>query len=572
MIPKKRGAAVAGLAVGIVLAVSACQGATSGATSSPAKAGGTLYMLNVGPVLTWDPQRNYSSADGNFAGSTVARTLTTFIPGSGPTAEGKLAADLATNTGTMTDEGKTWTFELRDDAKWQDGKPVTCADVKYGVSRTFATDQITGGPTYAIDYLAIPKNAKGQSTFAGPYAKTGQDLYDKAVTCNGAVITFHLNRPVTDFNQAVTVGAFSAYRQDKDTGAKGTYSAFSDGPYMLQGSWTTEKGGTFIRNPYWTAASDPIRKAYPDSIVYQEGLDAATITQRIMSDSGNDKFAVTTATAPSALQAQIVTSPQIKDRSSNPASVFVDYLVPNFKSKVMGNAKARQAFAMATNRDAYVTAHGGPSAMTPTFSILNKAMPAYQDFNPFGSPSNGDDAAAKKVLESSGLTLPVPITVTYRKDPTSDKAFAALEQSWQTAGFNVTLKGISQQYYAALASPDMATQSDVFWSDFGDAWPSGSTMIPQLFDSRINLSEAGPSNDTGYFDNAAVNAQMDVASNIVDPAAREKAWGALAETIAKDGGYVALANEKFLFVHGSSVKNYRDSATGLVDLNEIAVS
>ena len=98
----------------------------------------------------------------------------------------KLVADLATDTGTPSDGGKTWKFTLKDGTKWEDGKAITCADFQYGISRTFATDVITGGPNYAIQFLDIPKDAKGASTYKGPYANDakGQAAFDKAVACS----------------------------------------------------------------------------------------------------------------------------------------------------------------------------------------------------------------------------------------------------------------------------------------------------------------------------------------------------------------------------------------------------
>ncbi|HEX8971467.1 ABC transporter substrate-binding protein [Oryzihumus sp.] len=576
MMRTKKGALGVALGVAVALAASACgggSGSTGSSGSTSATKGGTLYMLNLGPVDHWDPQRIYVGADIQFASRVFSRTLTTFPPGKTIEDQSKLIPDLATNTGDVSDGGKTWKFTLKGDAKWQDGKPVTCEDLKYGISRTFAADQITGGPNYAIAYFDIPKNADGSSKYAGPYKKTGQELYDKAVSCSGQTITFHLSQPVNDFNQTVTFPAFGAFRQDKDQGAKSDYQIFSDGPYMLQGSWETNKGGTFVRNPNWSASSDPFRKAYPDSIVYQEGIESETIVQRIMADSGNDKFAVTQATAPPALQAQIVSNPQVKDRSTNPPAPYVDYLLPNFKSKVMSNAKARQAFAMSTNRDAYVTAYGGSTAATPTYAMINKALKGYKDFNPFGVPTAGDPAKAKQVLQSSGLTLPVPITVTYRKRPTSDKALAALQSGWEQAGFKVTLDGISDKYYSTIQNPAYASKADVFWAGWGADWPSGSTVIPPLFDSRPNISAGGSGQDYGYFQNADINKKIDQTFLISDTAAREKAWGDLDEEIAKMGGHVALDNQKFMFVHGSGVKNYNDNGVfgGYVELADIAV-
>ena len=61
-----------------------------------------------------------------------------------------------------------WSFTIRDGVTWQDGSPVTCEDFNYGVSRTFATDIITNGPTYAIPYLDIPTDADGNSGLPRP--------------------------------------------------------------------------------------------------------------------------------------------------------------------------------------------------------------------------------------------------------------------------------------------------------------------------------------------------------------------------------------------------------------------
>ena len=69
-----------------------------------------------------------------------------------------------------------WTIGLRDGVTFQDGSPITCADIAYGVSRTFATDVITGGPTYAISMLDIPKADDGSSIYKGPYVEDAAGL------------------------------------------------------------------------------------------------------------------------------------------------------------------------------------------------------------------------------------------------------------------------------------------------------------------------------------------------------------------------------------------------------------
>lgn len=573
MIRTKRFSTAAALSTGMALVIAGCgdgseaKGPDAGAGTSAPAAGGTLHVLNVSSAASWDPQRNTDAKVFGFASRTIWRSLTALAPGTG-----ELVGDLAADTGKASEDGKTWTFTLRDGPAWQDGKPVTCEDVKYGISRTFATDQITGGSSYAIKYLDIPKDDKGKSVYAGPYKKTGQELFDKAVACDGKTITFRLKGPRFDFNQTLTTSAFHAYRADQDKGAKSIHTVFSSGPYMLKGDWAADKGGTFVRNPAWKADSDPVRKAYPDEIVVEEGMAENTPAQRIIADSGDDRYAVTFTPASPAQAPQIVGDPRVKDRTAFIDGTGVDFLLPNYKSPVMSDAKVRQALAMSTDRGAYAQAYGGPSIYPPTFDILYSGLIAHSDSSTFGTPLNGDPAAAKKVLESAGRSLPVPITVTYMKNSTSDKALGALAQGWQKAGFEVKLNGIGQNYYSAIASPGMATQTDVVWTTWGTGWPSAATVLSPTFDSRINLSPSGSGLDNGYFDNDAINKEMDAAALIVDDKEREAAWGRISQKIAQDGGYVALTQKRYMFPTGSGVKLTGYEGGGIVGQIDLALT
>jgi len=196
------------------LALAACGGSDdSGDSATGAKGGnkgGTLTILTSAEQFNHlDPQRNYTGEDLAFSSAYFARTLTAYKMSPNGDTAGELTGDLATDTGKPTEEGKTWAFTLRDGVKWEDGSDVTCADVKYGVSRTFAQTVITDGPTYAISLLDIPKDKDGNSTYKGPYETSKNDTgaFDKAVQCSadGKTITFHLAKPAGDFNYTVTL-------------------------------------------------------------------------------------------------------------------------------------------------------------------------------------------------------------------------------------------------------------------------------------------------------------------------------------------------------------------------------
>jgi peptide/nickel transport system substrate-binding protein len=530
-------------------------------------------MLRLGPVDSWDPQRLNVAADMAFAGRVFERTLTAWAPATDENTLPKLVPDLATDTGVATNGGKVWRFTLRGSATWQDGRPVTCADVKYGVSRTFATTQITGSTANSVALLDVPGNADGSSTYTGPYLKKGQAGYDKAVTCSGQTITFRLRRPVLDFNQVVALLAYGPVRADKDQGAASNTEIFSNGPYVLRGPWVPGRGATFVRNPYWDAATDRIRGAHPGRIDFQEGIAVETAVSRIMTSSGRDSFAVTADSAPPALQSNIMLTPAIRRRSTDPRAPLVDYLVPNFSRPTMANVSVRQALAVATNRESYVAALGGDTAAEATYAVINKSLPAHQDSNPLGVPPRGDATRARALLQASGVALPVSITVAYRKGTMADKAMAALQQGWQDAGFRVTLDAVAKDYFTTVATVQNSRGYDVMWAVGSAEWPSGSSLIPSLFDSRGNLTATSSGQDYGRFDSDAFNAKIDAAALVPDASDREKAWGKLDEELSSQVAVIPLTNQKSVFVHGPGVTSYIDNQAlgGTVDLATVAV-
>ena len=128
-----RGHGIAAIAFGsaAALLVAGCSGggaasptaASSLAGGVPAKAGGTLYYLTDQAADHLDPQRTWIGRDIANETRMVYRTLTSYPVGSGK-AGTKLVADLATDTGTASDGGKSWRFTLKDGVKWQDGSDI----------------------------------------------------------------------------------------------------------------------------------------------------------------------------------------------------------------------------------------------------------------------------------------------------------------------------------------------------------------------------------------------------------------------------------------------------------------
>jgi peptide/nickel transport system substrate-binding protein len=574
------------LAAALVLGVGACTAledkvglaGDSPSTTASAPARRALTALTLGPVPAWDPQRIGTREDMAFATRVFARTLTAFDSGLTVRDLATLRADLATTTGTHDKTLKTWTFTLRDDARWQDGSPVTCADVSYGISRTFATSVIRGGPNYAITYLDVPKRPNGTSTYAGPYDtsaanRAGAKAFARAVSCRGQQITFRLAEPVSDFNEMVSIPAFGPFKPNQDKRADSVLAPFSNGPYRLQGVWDPNSGGTWVRNERWAAASDPIRRGLPDAIHYVLGIETQSAVQRVMADKGADASAVSLGPAPPALQQQITSSAELTRRTTQSRGQFIDYLAPNTTRGVFKNVRARTAFAMATSRTAYVNGLGGPLTAEAAYSLVGPALPAHTGADPFETGPSGDQAAAQVILQRAGHRLPVPIKVAYRSTPMADQAMAALAAGWRNGGFDVSLVPITDDYFRTISAPGQLAKYDAFWANWAPDWPSASTVLPPLFDSRINLSRAGTGRDYGGFADEKVNAEVTRIGTVADPAQREKAWGALDLRLTKAGVYIALAQRRVLYVAGSHVHGLRanEVAGGFLDFAQIAV-
>ncbi|HEY2041200.1 MAG TPA: ABC transporter substrate-binding protein [Jatrophihabitans sp.] len=557
---KRSAIAIGAIAIVAALTVTACGGSastkkSSDTSNSGAKAGGTLYYLTKRAAEHWDPQRTYIGRDISNQSRLFTRTLVQYPATEDPKAALVLKPDLATDLGTSSDGAKTWKFTLKSGIKWQDGSPVTCDDVKYGISRTFATDVITGGPNYILQFLDVPKDNKGASMYKGPYTKVGQALYDKAVTCAGQTITFHFSKPWADFSYATTLPAFAPYKQSQDQGDKSNYAIFSDGPYKLDGTWKKNGTNTFVRNTSYDPKTDDtsVRKALPDKVVIQEGLTDEVIGQRLIADSGNDKFAVTDRSVVPALQAQAFN--QAKARTSNPTSPFVYYLVPNFKK--MTNPLVRQALNMATDRTGWITAMGGSANGVVAQSIMSPALLGYKDANVYNVPDSGDQAKAKTLLQQAGVPMPYPITFTYSGGtPTTEKEAAVEKAAWEKAGFKVTLNELTDTYYDVIQNPSKAATYDVTWGGWGADWPSGSTVIPALFDSRINLTSSSNGQDYGLYSSDVVNKMIDDALNQSDVTQQANSWAGIDQQLAKDVAYIPLLINKFIMIHGSGVKGY----------------
>jgi peptide/nickel transport system substrate-binding protein len=531
-------------AASLALLLTACGGSGDAASGEGTK-GGTLYILTEQEqILHLDPQRNYTGEDLAFASAFLNRTLTQYTLSKDNAEASELVADAATDTGTASNDGKTWEFTLKDGMKWQDGKDVTCEDFKYGISRTFATDVITDGPAFALSMLDV-------TDYKGPYAgdAAGQASYDKAVVCEGNKITFNLSRTAFDFNYAVTLSAFAAVRQDVDTAELYDDTVLSNGPYKIE-SYVKKDKLVLVRNENWDPATDTFRGAFPDRIEYIFAQPAAVITERLMADAGDDQMAISPDAVDSAKLAVVFSDAKFEKRRYNELDPYVRYYAIN--TKKVPNVMHRQAILAAVNRAELRTIAGGEYAGDYADGVVKPNIGV--DYAPTGLwdgllgeaiPAEGNTELAIKLIADSGEAFPQPFVIDYGQSETNDKAAASLVASFAKAGIEATPNAIEPgAYYGVVLDP--AKQGAMSAAGWGPDWSNASTVIPELFAANggFNLSQ---------WDDAAFLAESDAAKVITDRAEQAKAWQALSKKSMELALALPTRFGKEQRIHGSKI-------------------
>lgn len=476
-------AAVTLLGAGLV----GCSSATSG--------GGTLtYLTNADSWTHADPNRNYTGQHIAWFGSYMHRTLTAYKRAAG--ADGStVVPDMATDTGRSSNGNKTWEFTLRDGVTFEDGSAVTCEDVKYGVSRTFATDVITDGPGYAISMLDIPKDKDGASVYKGPYKNDGNDTaaYDKAVSCSAdnKTITFNLSRAVGDFNYTVTYLSFSAVPKASDGGDKYDMSPVSTGPYKIE-KYVAKDEMVLVRNDKWSKDSDPLRNAYPDKIVVRFGLAEEVRDQLVINDSEPAAMSLD-GILPTNL-ATIFDDAGVpveawKDRALNVYDPYVTYTAVNVAK--VPCVQVRKALYYARDFSALQTLAGGAAftgdpadgVIKPLMGLDYKKTTGYEDWKQEGNAEKATALMAEaktacpdvyKKATTAGLTYDVGDTDTNKKAATI-WIDSVKKNSGIILKFNFIEPG---SYYSIVLDP--TKQGDLSRAGWAPDWANASTVIPEL--------------------------------------------------------------------------------------------
>ena len=171
--------------------------------------GGTLNYLTNRPTEHLDPQRTYIGRDISNMGRLVYRGLVTYPithghqeghhPGPRPGHRHRHSPARTPRPGRS---------RSRTASKWQDGKPITCEDLKYGVSRDVRDRRDHRWPELHPRLPRHPEGADGLPVYKGPYTEdAARPTSTRPSPATATTITYRFKKPWPDFPLAIAVAA-----------------------------------------------------------------------------------------------------------------------------------------------------------------------------------------------------------------------------------------------------------------------------------------------------------------------------------------------------------------------------
>jgi oligopeptide transport system substrate-binding protein len=415
--------------------------------TAPAAAEKVMRIANMGEPESLDPHKTSTTGESRilrnlFEGLVVQDPKGNAVPG-------------AAESWQISDDGLTYTFKLRANAKWSNGDPVTASDFVFSFRRI-------EDPNLRAQYSEVLypiKNAEEINTGKAPVNELGV----KAIDATTLEIT--LKAPTPYFLQLLThttglpVNPKAITEHGNDWVKPGRM--VSNGAYML----ADVKPQAFIRiakNPqYWHAAKVTI-----DAVVFDPSEDRAAVLKRyragefdLVDDLPTDQLGWLKQNMPKELHI----APY--------AGVY--FFTFNVTKPPFNDVRVRQALAMAVNREVLVER-----------ITLAGELPAY-GFVPDGTANYTSqkapwikmnqaarDAEAIKLMTAAGYgpRKPLKFRLNYNTSENHKKIAVAIAAMWKKLGVEVELVNTEVKvHFANLRQGDFEVGRAGWIADYNDA-------------------------------------------------------------------------------------------------------
>lgn len=341
--------------------------------SAFAQQGGSAVVSFQDDVATLDPAIGYDWQNWSIIKS-IFDGLMDYTPGTT-----ELVPHLAESF-TVSEDGRTYVFTLRQGVKFHNGRELVADDVKYTLERTL--NPATQSPGQGF-YLTI----EGAEEFVDGAATEVSGI----VVLDDRTVQFTTSEPDASFLHKLGLNFAHIVPREAVEAAAGDFGhqPVGTGGFKLK-EWVLGQRIVLERNPDYFEAGLP----YLDELTFQVGVDQNVAFLRLQ----RGEVDILGDGIPSARYTEVMADPEWSKQVSTGEQMQTGYVTINVEMEPFTDVRVRRALNMAVNKDRIVRI------------INNRAVPATQILPPlFESHDDAyagypyDPAAAKALLAEAGF-------------------------------------------------------------------------------------------------------------------------------------------------------------------------
>jgi oligopeptide transport system substrate-binding protein len=426
----------------------------------------------------------------------------------------------------LSSDGKVYTFHLRTNAKFHDGRPVTAQDVAYSWER--AADPATGSDTvltYLGDILGVSEMHSGQARHISGLQVVDEHTLKVSIDSPKPYFLYKLTMPV----------AFVLDQKNVSSGADWYRKPNGTGPYKLV-RWDSFKLMVYQRDEVFYLGAPAI----PYVVVE---LYSGTGMQ--LYETGEiDMTGVYSVDVPRVLDPA---EPLHADLYSG-VGLCTDYVVFDVTKPPFDDVKVRQAFTMAIDHQKYVDVVLNGVGI-PAKGLYPPALPGYS-LDLQGLPF--DPAQARQLLAQSKYGGPQGLPAIVYTDAgvgnVAGSSVAALAQMWQqNLGVTIHIENLDySKFYDLLYS---GHHGQMFAGGWCADYPDPENFADVLF-------HTGAQQNTGNYSNPALDAVLEQARGEMDVAKRIGLYQQAEKMIVEDAPALFLGHNISYVLVKPYVKGY----------------
>jgi oligopeptide transport system substrate-binding protein len=503
----------------LLSAVAAALIAAGPALAAPKQGGAAVVTFN-NDLTTLDPQIGYDWQNWTVIKS-IFDGLMDYEPGTT-----KLTPDLAESY-SISDDGQTYTFKLRDGVKFHNGRAMTSADVKYSLERAVSPATQSPGGGYFGAIKGFDDMVAGKAT-----------ELSGVTTPDDKTVVIALTRPDATFLHlmAINFGFVVPKEEVEKYGADfGKHPVGTGGFKFVE--WSPGQKLELDRFTDYYRPGVP----YLDKLTFEFGQDPTVNVLRLR----KGEVDIVGDGIPPAQFNEIMKDPATKDLVVVGDQLHTGYVTMNVKLPPLDNVKVRQAINMAINKDRIVRIINNRGV--PAVEPLPPAMPGYDTAQ---KGYGFDPEAAKKLLTEAGFPDGFATELYVMNVDPNPRIAQAIQQDLAAIGIKAQIKSLAQA--EVITAGGSAQGVPMIWSG-GMAWIADFPDPANFYYGILGCSGAveGGWNWAKYC-NEALDQRANQADTMVTAeqvGARTEAWKGIFNDVLKDAPWAPIFNEKRFTFH-----------------------